>query len=295
LAAGSAVVLAALLARLLLVTPIYVVPDLRGVTEAEAVNTITPFGWTTERLFERSDAVPTPGTIISTSPAAGVELAEGEPFTYVVSEGPTLRAVPDTSGARSSDAETALSALGLTAYVEPVYDESIPVGVVVSWVATDDPTVVAGTPVEPGTAITLRVSAGPGPRTVPDLVGILTGPARARLVDLGLVLVEREGDFDEETEAGQIVEQNPAAGELIERGAAIAVTVSKGPDVIIFPALAEGIVFADARAELLAAGFEVELVLGAVDAIVSEVLIEGEPPEVDGIYPRGTQVDIVAV
>jgi beta-lactam-binding protein with PASTA domain len=295
LAAGSAVVLAALLARLLLVTPIHVVPDLRGVTEAEAVNTITPFGWTTERLFERSDAVPTPGTIISTSPAAGVELAEGEPFTYVVSEGPTLRAVPDTSGARSSDAETALSALGLTAYVEPVYDESIPVGVVVSWVATDDPTVVAGTPVEPGTAITLRVSAGPGPRTVPDLVGILTGPARARLVDLGLVLVEREGDFDEETEAGQIVEQNPAAGELIERGAAIAVTVSKGPDVIIFPALAEGIVFADARAELLAAGFEVELVLGAVDAIVSEVLIEGEPPEVDGIYPRGTLVDIVAV
>jgi beta-lactam-binding protein with PASTA domain/serine/threonine protein kinase len=295
LAAGSAVVLAALLARLLLVTPIHVVPDLRGVTEAEAVNTITPFGWTTERLFERSDAVPTPGTIISTSPAAGVELAEGEPFTYVVSEGPTLRAVPDTSGARSSDAETALSALGLTPYVEPVYDESIPVGVVVSWVATDDPTVVAGTPVEPGTAITLRVSAGPGPRTVPDLVGILTGPARARLVDLGLVLVEREGDFDEETEAGQIVEQNPAAGELIERGAAIAVTVSKGPDVIIFPALAEGIVFADARAELLAAGFEVELVLGAVDAIVSEVLIEGEPPEVDGIYPRGTLVDIVAV
>ena len=45
----------------------------------------------------------------------------------------------------------------------------------------------------------------------------------------------------------------------------------------------------------LAAGFEVELVLGAVDAIVSEVLIDGEPPEVDGVYPRGTQVDIVAV
>ncbi len=295
LTAGSAVVLAALLARLLLVTPIYVVPDLRGVTEAEAVNTITPFGWTTERIVERSDAVPTPGNIISTSPAAGVELAEGEPFTYVVSEGPTLRAVPDTSGARSSDAEATLSALGLTPYVEPVYDEAIAVGVVVSWVATDDPTVIAGTPVEPGTAITLRVSAGPAPRTVPDLVGILTGPARARLVDLGLVLVEREGDFDEETEAGQIVEQSPAAGEFIERGAEIEVTVSKGPDVVVFPALAEGIVFADARAELLAAGFEVELVLGAVDAIVSEVLIEGEPPEVDGIYPRGTQVDIVAV
>ena len=71
--------------------------------------------------------------------------------------------------------------------------------------------------------------------------------------------------------------------------------MSRGPDVVVFPALAEGIVFADARAELLAAGFEVELVLGAVDAIVSEVLIDGEPPEVDGSYPRGTQVDIVAV
>jgi beta-lactam-binding protein with PASTA domain len=109
------------------------------------------------------------------------------------------------------------------------------------------------------------------------------------------VLVERQGDFDEETEAGQIVEQSPAPGELAERGAEITVTVSRGPDVVVFPSLAEGIVFADARAELLAAGFEVELVLGAVDAIVSEVLIDGEPPEVDGVYPRGTQVDIVAV
>ena len=295
LASGATVVLVALLVRLLLVTPIHVVPDLRGVTEAEAVNTITPFGWATERLLERSDAVPTPGSIISTTPAAGVELAEGEPFTYVVSEGPTLRAVPDTTGARAADAETALTALGLTAYVEPVYDESVPIDIVVSWIATDDPTVIAGTPVEPGTAITLRVSAGPAPRTVPDLVGTLSGPARARLVDLGLVLVERQGDFDEETEAGQIVEQSPAPGELAERGAEITVTVSRGPDVVIFPSLAEGIVFADARAELLAAGFEVELVLGAVDAIVSEVLIDGEPPEVDGVYPRGTQVDIVAV
>ncbi|MGA1594200.1 MAG: PASTA domain-containing protein, partial [Ilumatobacteraceae bacterium] len=159
----------------------------------------------------------------------------------------------------------------------------------------DDPTVIAGTPVEPGTAITLRVSAGPAPRTVPDLVGTISGTARARLVDLGLVFVERQGDFDEETEAGQIVEQSPAPGELAERGAEITVTVSRGPDVVVFPSLAEGIVFADARAELLAAGFEVELVLGAVDAIVSEVLIDGEPPEVDGVYPRGTQVDIVAV
>ena len=295
LASGVAVVLAALLVRLLLVTPIHVVPDLRGVTEAEAVNTITPFGWATERLLERSDAVPTPGSIISTTPVAGVELAEGEPFTYVVSEGPTLRAVPDTTGARAVDAETALTALGLTAYVEPVYDESVPIDIVVSWIATDDPTVIAGTPVEPGTAITLRVSAGPAPRTVPDLVGTISGTARARLVDLGLVLVERQGDFDEETEAGQIVEQSPAPGELAERGAEITVTVSRGPDVVVFPSLAEGIVFADARAELLAAGFEVELVLGAVDAIVSEVLIDGEPPEVDGVYPRGTQVDIVAV
>ena len=295
LASGAAVVLAALLVRLLLVTPIHVVPDLRGVTEAEAVNTITPFGWATERLLERSDAVPTPGSIISTTPVAGVELAEGEPFTYVVSEGPTLRAAPDTTGARAVDAETALTALGLTAYVEPVYDESVPIDIVVSWIATDDPTVIAGTPVEPGTAITLRVSAGPAPRTVPDLVGTISGTARARLVDLGLVLVERQGDFDEETEAGQIVEQSPAPGELAERGAEITVTVSRGPDVVVFPSLAEGIVFADARAELLAAGFEVELVLGAVDAIVSEVLIDGEPPEVDGVYPRGTQVDIVAV
>jgi len=295
LASGTAVVAAALLVRLLLVTPIHVVPDLRGVSEAEAVNTITPFGWVTERLLDRSDEVPTPGSIISTSPAAGTELAEGEAFVYVVSEGPTLRAVPDTTGSLAADAEAALAVIGLTSYVEPVHDEAVPVDLVVGWVATDDPTVVAGTPVEPGTAITLRVSIGPAPRAVPDLAGLLSGPARARLVDLGLVLEEVQGDFDEELEAGVIVSQVPEAGGLVERGSTVTVTVSRGPDVVVYPTLAEGVIFADARAALIEAGFEVELVLGAVDAIVTEVLIDGEPPEVDGVYPRGTRVDIVAV
>lgn len=295
LASGSTVVLAALLVRLLLVTPIHVVPDLRGVSEAEAVNTITPFGWVTERLLDRSDEVQTPGGIISTSPAAGAELAEGEPFIYVVSEGPTLRAVPDTTGSLVTDAEAALATIGLTSFVEPVHDESVPVDLVVDWVATDDPTVVAGTPVEPGTAVTLRVSIGPAPRTVPDLSGLLAGPARARLVDLGLVFAEVEGDFDDEVEAGVIVSQVPEAGDPVERGTTVTVTVSRGPDVVVFPTLAEGVIFADARATLIEAGFEVELVLGAVDAIVSEVLIDGVPPEEDGVYPRGTRVDIVAV
>ncbi len=130
---------------------------------------------------------------------------------------------------------------------------------------------------------------------MPDLVGTISGTARARLVDLGLVLVERQGDFDEETEAGQIVEQSPAPGELSERGAEIRSRCLGVPTSSSSPSLAEGIVFADARGRASRRRFR-----GGTRARgCRRHRLRGphrrRTPEVDGVYPRGTQVDIVAV
>ncbi len=72
------------------------------------------------------------GQVVRTAPAAGVELAEGEPFLMVVSEGPLLRELPDSTGKPLSEAQTALASLRLGVETVEQFDEVVRPGTVIS-------------------------------------------------------------------------------------------------------------------------------------------------------------------
>ncbi len=95
------------LATRLFRTPSYIVPNLTGQPEAEARNIIAANGWVVSVEQERNDDVPVAGQVIRTVPEAGVELAQDEPFLMVVSLGPTLRPLPESTGLPVSEAQTA--------------------------------------------------------------------------------------------------------------------------------------------------------------------------------------------
>lgn len=293
-AAFVAVVIAVIGARVLLATPVYEVPALAGVAEAEAINIVTPFEWEVSVTSERSDEQPVVGAVIRTNPPAGEQLREGGIFTLVVSEGPVLRELPEVTAMQGADALDLLDSAGFQPFTEIVYNEVIEVGEVISWEIPDDPAVRAGDSVEPGTLVRLVLSGGPAPREVPNIVGLIVGVARAQLVGTALRIVEVEEVYDDETEEGLILSQSPQPGELLERGGAIEVSVSLGPNLIAFPSLPENVNFEDAQRLLTDAGFTVELILGAADGDVEEVTIDGETPSPGDEYPNGTQVDIVA-
>ena len=293
--AGFVVVLAVVCARWLLVTPTHEVPLLAGRVEAEAINAITPFQWEVTIERERSDLEPSAGNVIRTAPVAGTVLAEGEFLTIVVSDGPLLRELPETTGRTQDEALSLLESSGFVPFVETMANEVIPSGEVISWSLPDDTTLVAGDAAEPGSTVILVVSSGPAPRTVPDLVGEIVGIARARLVGDGLRIVEGEGIYDDVIPAGQILSQDPLPGSMLERGGSVTVTVSLGPDVVTFPSLPRDVAFIDAQRLLIDAGFTVELALGAADGTVDSVTIDGEVPDVGATFPRGTRVDVVAV
>lgn len=293
--AGLVVVLAVVCARWLLVTPTHEVPSLAGRVEAEAINAITPFQWEVTIERERSDLEPSAGNVIRTAPVAGTVLAEGEFLTIVVSDGPLLRELPETTGRTQDEALSLLESSGFVPFVETMANEVIPSGEVISWSLPDDTTLVAGDAAEPGSTVILVVSSGPAPRTVPDLVGEIVGIARARLVGDGLRIVEGEGIYDDVIPAGQILSQDPLPGSMLERGGSVTVTVSLGPDVVTFPSLPRDVSFIDAQRLLIDAGFTVELALGAADGTVDSVTIDGEAPDVGATFPRGTRVDVVAV
>ena len=278
-------------------TPTFAVPNLVGMPEAEARNLVAPNQWVIDSRRERSDEVPEIDHVVRTAPGAGTELAEGEPFLIIVSEGPTLRALPDSTNVPLDAALIALSDLGIEAEPIEQFDEVVPAGTVISWSVPADATLTTGSQVLPGTVVQLIVSAGPEPRQVPDLGGVLAADARVVVESLKLtftVAPESEFQFSDTVPAGAIVWQSVEPGAMVERGSDITVVLSKGPDVVAFPDLTPAATFLEAQAILEAAGFEARLTLGDFEGALQLVQIGDVTPNPGDIYPRGTVVFIQA-
>jgi len=264
--------------------------------EAEARNLVATNRWELEITRERSDLVSVVGQVVRTVPQPGVELAEGEPFLIVVSEGPQLRELPDSTGLTLSEAQTRLVERDLDVLL-PVeeYDEVVPPGTIIGWSVPGDATLGAGSRVEPGTPIELVVSVGPAPRSIPNVVGMTVGAARSELEALGLTLTEVGQEFSDDVPLGSVISQGLAPGTEVERGSDLTVVVSKGPDIVPFPDLSGAANYEEAAAILVEAGFQPRLTFGDTMGEVQLVRIDGEEPVVGETYRRGTQVDIRAL
>lgn len=212
------------------------VPELVGLSEAEARNQIAKFGWTVVLEKERSDEVET-GEVIRTDPVTGANLAKRDSITLVVSEGRTLSVLEDVTGLPVADALAKLEALGLVPQQADVADETIEAGVVISWSIPDQPTLTTGDSVVKGTTVAVNVSSGPAPRVVPDLSGKTLEEATAELTALGLLVAEAPTAPHPDIAFGRISVQVPAAGESLARGETVTVTVSAGQRTTLVPSI----------------------------------------------------------
>ncbi|GAB3265711.1 hypothetical protein GCM10027452_46310 [Micromonospora halotolerans] len=98
-------------------------------------------------------------------------------------------------------------------------------------VLATDPKV--GTVVKPGAKVTVVLSKGRAPVTVPNLVGKNLTEARATLGRLGLTPVETYKDSDKPKD--EVLGQSPADGTGVEKGAQVKLDVSKGPAQVPVP------------------------------------------------------------
>lgn len=272
-----------------------VVPDLVGDPAAEAQNLISANGWEVTVERERSDVVPKRGHVVRTAPEAGVDLAEGDPFLIVVSEGPTLRELPEVFGQTLAEAQQALVDEALRPNVVEAFDEQVPKGTVISWSVPGDPTLTAGAEVEPGTEVELVLSKGPEPRTVPNILQIHVDDARAMLSDLKLGFEVTKREFNDDVEEGHIISQSFAEGETVERGTKVTAVVSKGVDLVEFPDLGNVKKFRQVKNRLEKAGFKVELVFGASDGTEFTFEVGGEEANPGDEFKRGSKVDVTAL
>jgi serine/threonine-protein kinase len=144
-------------------------PDVTSASFDTANSKLTELGLTVVRRVEASDTVPD-GSVISTSPEAGVSLAPGEIVTVIESSGKQLTAVPSINLMTMAKATAVLEGAGFTVgKVTRGYSPTANEGAVVG----SDPK--EGTKLSAGSVIAIVVSNGK--IKIPDVVGMTVGKA----------------------------------------------------------------------------------------------------------------------
>ncbi|MEU4473712.1 Stk1 family PASTA domain-containing Ser/Thr kinase [Micromonospora sp. NPDC023888] len=253
-------------------------PQLVSLSKAEAQAQADRAGLTLKYGEPRFDEQAPKDSVLGQSPASATRIVKGGTITLTLSLGPERFPVPDVIGKEFELAEADLVNVKLVvAKGAPRYDDSLPAGVVL------DTSPKVGAEVKPGAKITLILSRGRAPVTVPNLVGKNLNEARATLAQLNLVLVETYKDSDKPRD--EILGQSPADGAGVEKGTQVKVDVSKGPAAIVVPRVID-LPCQQAKQALESQGFPVTVAINP-NAVV-RIQIPGENSQV----PPGTQVTL---
>jgi eukaryotic-like serine/threonine-protein kinase len=189
----------------------YQVPDVVGMTAAEAEEALTAVGIPVGEVDEKFHDEVAKGVVISQSAPPGDELRRDTSVSIVVSKGRQPIEIEDFTGRPFSDAEPALTEAGFEVVAEERQDPDVPSGIVIS----QDP--AAGTGFR-GDQIRLQVSTGAKLKIpVPSVVGMDVAAARLVLTALGFEVEVRGGAAF----GRQVTEQNPRAGQLREIGSTV--------------------------------------------------------------------------
>ncbi|WP_296213568.1 Stk1 family PASTA domain-containing Ser/Thr kinase [uncultured Corynebacterium sp.] len=219
------------------------IPTVIGMDKATAQATVEEAGFSST-LDERYDNQAEKNTVMGTDPATGRRAIRGSEVAVLLSLGkPT---VPDP-GTNSSLQYYTSKLTDRTLKLKKgndVYSDDIAKG----HVAEVQP--AAGTEVQTGSTVTVRMSKGKRPVTVPGVKGQKHDRAKQTLEKAGLEVTEETEEFDEDIPAGQAIRTDPEEGTEVESGTAVTLVVSNAIEV---PDL-QGLSVEDARTALREAG-----------------------------------------
>lgn len=202
------------------------VPDVSGQSESAAQKTLEDANLVVDSESKYDDHIEA-GKVISTDPAAGMEVEEGTHVKMYVSMGVEKVEVPQITGITSEEAQAALAAVGLIGgSVTEEYSEEYDAGYVISQGKS------AGSKLEKGSAVDYVVSKGSSKVEVPDLYGMTMAEAQQALSNLGLVSGAVTSGGHSDLPEGQVMSQTIAPGSHVDRGTAIDFQTSDGPEVV---------------------------------------------------------------
>jgi beta-lactam-binding protein with PASTA domain/tRNA A-37 threonylcarbamoyl transferase component Bud32 len=217
------------------------------------------------------------------SPQPGERIQKGNFVTIYVSTGPPKVTVPSVVGETLDRALADLQEANLKGKVVRV-DSDEPDGQVVSQTPT------AGATVDEDSRVTIRVSKGPKPVAVPNVIGSSFETASSTLLAKGFA-VARGADVDSNEPKGTVLDQSPDAGTFQNPGTTITLRVSKGPTTSTVPDVTSR-TQSDAQAQLRASGFRVQIVSQPVTDPNQEGIVQTQDPPGGTQAPAGSTVTI---
>jgi beta-lactam-binding protein with PASTA domain len=165
------------------------------------------------------------GDVVTQDPPGGTSLSSGAAVSISVC---TVVTVADVINETQSFATATLQNQGLNVTTGPVTDcGSVPYGSVVN----QDP--AAGTIVTSDATVVIGVCDA-----LPDVVGMTQSAATSTLDDLGMTTTAETSSDCAQSDAGNVLDQDPAAGSAAPAGSAVTITVCGEKDpAIVEPAL----------------------------------------------------------
>ncbi|MBR1862247.1 MAG: Stk1 family PASTA domain-containing Ser/Thr kinase [Lachnospiraceae bacterium] len=218
-----------------LVTEIVSLPAMAGVDVDTVKNELFALGVSANFEYEESDSVEA-GTVISATDAGGKALSEGSEvpkgssINIKVSSGLAGIEVPAVKNSTYESAANALTREGFKVSKVEEYSDEVAEGFVISV----NPE--SGQVVPKGSSIQIIVSRGPEDTTVkvPDLIGLTTDEALARIVENGLVVGETTSVNSDSIESGKICQQSVEAGDYVEKGTTVNIAISLGVSAVSY-------------------------------------------------------------
>jgi serine/threonine-protein kinase len=193
-----------------------------------------------------------PGRVVRQDPSAGTKVDDEENILLTVSAGAGSVKVPDVAGGSFEEAQAALQDKNLNAVRQDEASDDVETGDVTR---TNPP---AGSSAKRGSDVTVFVSAGPAPTTIPNVEGMDQVEATQTLNNAGFK-VEKASQPSSTVPAGSVISTTPGIGTQAQPGSVVTLNVSTGPETADIPDVV-GQSQADATSSLTNAGFDVRVV-----------------------------------
>lgn len=229
-----------------------VVPSrIEGVPQQDALDRFTGSSLQVAVTEAHDDSVPL-GHVIIAEPASGEKVKKESAVSLIVSLGVLELEVPSKlTGKSISKVQAQLKDAGFSNVIEErTYDTKVKKDVVKAL------SVKEGAVVPHNSEITVTVSDGPEPITIPQVIAKKKSEALAILETYELKAKSSE-EFSDSVPKGQVISQDPAQGTAGHRGDNVSIVLSKGPELIAVPDVT-GMKIADAKAQLESLGFKVK-------------------------------------
>jgi beta-lactam-binding protein with PASTA domain/predicted Ser/Thr protein kinase len=193
-------------------------PNVNGKGSTEAVKILREKGFKPTTQSQSSESVEK-GRVISTDPAAGIEVQVGSPVTVFVSSGPKEVDIPEVTNESQAAATATLAAAGLKVTVVKREVAEPAAGTVIS----QSPE--AGSQLKVGGGVTIVVAQALKQTAAPSVVGQSEAQAVATLTNAGFASHTVSHTVTEPSKVGIVVQQSPEAGRKLAKGATITIAV----------------------------------------------------------------------